>query len=83
MTFLVKARSLIRRRQVFAIPDLDRPILASTHVRMRRGRRKMKSEEEKPRGGRLAALLKREFACSVRCLSGRMATSTIDLAAKN
>ena len=29
-------------------------ILASTHARMRRGRREMESEEEMPRGGRLA-----------------------------
>src|SRR5688500_3922203 len=29
-------------------------ILASTHVRMRRGRRETESEEEMPRGGRLA-----------------------------
>ena len=34
-------------------------ILATTYVWKRRGRREMESEEEMPRGGRLAGLLKR------------------------
>jgi hypothetical protein len=43
----------------------------------------MEVREEMPRGIASMDLVKREFACSVRSLSGRMATSTIDLAARN
>jgi len=39
-------------RQVFAIPDLDRPFWRIPTLRMRRGRREMDSEGEMPRGGR-------------------------------
>jgi hypothetical protein len=50
---------------------------------MRRRRREMESEKRYREVVAWLALLKRDFACSVSWLSGRMATSTIDLAARN
>jgi len=50
---------------------------------MRRGRREFESDRYGREALALLALLKGNFACSVRRLSGRMATSMIDLAATN
>jgi hypothetical protein len=50
---------------------------------MRRGRREPASHRIGREVLALLALLKRSFACSVSWLSGRMATSMIDLAARN
>jgi len=69
--------------QYFAIPDLDRPVRREGHAKMRRGRREVESDRHGREALALLALLKGNFACSVRRLSGRMATLMIDLAARN
>jgi hypothetical protein len=46
---------------------------------MRRGRRAVVAKEKGRQAPALLAPAQGRFACPVRCLSGRMATSTIDL----